>query len=93
MNKTSFINELALRCDLNKKKSQEITNAMILIITQEMQSESSISFAGFGSFKPVNQHARLARNPKTGEPVMIKERRSVKFKPGSYLLNDMNSRE
>ncbi|MCD8243437.1 HU family DNA-binding protein [Parabacteroides distasonis] len=45
---------------------------------------------GFGSFVPWQQSERLARNPKTGEEVMITPRVSVKFKAGSDLLKELN---
>ncbi|WP_303228346.1 HU family DNA-binding protein, partial [Parabacteroides goldsteinii] len=32
----------------------------------------------------------LARNPKTGTPVQIPARTTVKFKPGKFLLEAMN---
>lgn len=40
---------------------------------------------------PRPQTQRLARNPKTGTPVMIPARTTVKFKPGKFLLEAMNA--
>ena len=42
---------------------------------------------------PRPQTERLARNPKTGTPVMIPARTTVKFKPGKYLLDAINKPE
>ncbi|WP_301042593.1 HU family DNA-binding protein, partial [Parabacteroides goldsteinii] len=39
---------------------------------------------------PRPQTSRLARNPKTGTPVQIPARTTVKFKPGKFLLEAMN---
>ncbi len=41
---------------------------------------------GFGSFHVVMRKSKPARNPRTGEPVMIPPRRRVKFKMGKDLL-------
>ena len=49
------------------------------------------SFMGFGSFQPIQQVERLARNPRTGVPVMIKERKNVKVKVGKRLIQNMNA--
>ncbi|WP_434019785.1 HU family DNA-binding protein [Parabacteroides goldsteinii] len=39
---------------------------------------------------PWEQTERPARNPQTGEPVMIKPRTSVKFRAGSDLIKALN---
>lgn len=41
---------------------------------------------GFGSFHVVMRKAKPARNPRTGEPVMIPPRRRVKYKMAKDLL-------
>ena len=41
---------------------------------------------GFGSFHVVMRKSKPARNPRTGEPVMIPPRRRVKFKMAKDLL-------
>ncbi len=91
MNKNGFINKLAEETGLPVVKARDVTNAMIQIVTKEMASGIPISFIGFGSFQPVRQAERLARNPKTGVPVMIKERSTVRFKAGKILLQDVNA--
>jgi nucleoid DNA-binding protein len=40
----------------------------------------------FGSFHMVMGKSKLARNPRTGEPVTIPPRRRVKFRMGKGLL-------
>ena len=52
-----------------------------------------IVLIGFGTLIPRPQTERLARNPKTGTPVMIPARTTVKFKPGKYLLDAINKPE
>lgn len=91
MNKNGFINRLAEEAGLPLGKAKVVTNAIIQIITKEMTGGVPISFSGFGSFQPIYQAERLARNPKTGAPVMIKERNTVKFKAGTILLQNVNS--
>lgn len=92
MNKNGFTDKLAKETGLSAAKAKVVTNAMIQIITEEMTGGIPISFMGFGSFLPVHQTERLARNPKTGVPVMIKERKTVKFKAGKILLQNVNNK-
>ncbi len=91
MNKNGFIDRLAKRTELSSEKAKVVTDAMIQIITEEMIGGIPVSFMGFGSFQPIQQVERLARNPRTGVPVMIKERKTVKFKVGKRLLQNMNA--
>ncbi len=42
-----------------------------------------VSVTGFGSLTPEMRPARTSRNPQTGEPVEIAERRVVKFRAGA----------
>lgn len=92
MNKNGFTDRLAKEAGLSAAKAKAVTNAMIQIITEEMTGGIPISFMGFGSFQPVHQTERLARNPKTGVLVMIKERKTVKFKAGKILLQNVNNK-
>lgn len=90
MNKAQFIEALAEKANLSKNESKKALNACIEIVTERMSNREDIVFSGFGTLLPRPQTSRLARNPKTGEPVMIKPRTSVKFKPGKYLLEAIN---
>ena len=63
------------------------------IVTEAMSHNEEIVLIGFGTLIPRPQTERLARNPKTGTPVMIPARTTVKFKPGKYLLDAINKPE
>ena len=45
---------------------------------------------GFGTLSPREQNSSPARNPKTGEVVIIPKRLSVKFSVGKFLFEDLN---
>ncbi len=60
------------------------------IVTEKMSQNEEISIVGFGTLLPRPQNSRLARNPKTGTPVQIPARTTVKFKPDKFLLEAMN---
>jgi len=93
MNKAQFIEALANKSMLSKSDSKKALDACIAIATECMCNQEEIVFVGFGTLQPRPQTSRLARNPKTGEPVMIKPRTSVKFKPGKYLLEAINEKK
>ena len=58
-----------------------------------MSQKEEIALIGFGTLIPRPQTSRLARNPKTGTPVQIPARTTVKFKPGKFLLDAMNCKK
>ena len=84
MNKAELIEALAQRSGLQKQKAKKLLEAYVNIVTEAMSHNEEI---------PRPQTERLARNPKTGTPVMIPARTTVKFKPGKYLLDAINKPE
>lgn len=93
MNKAELITELAERAGLKKQKAAKVLDAYMEIVTEKMSNNEEVVLIGFGTLVPRPQTSRLARNPKTGEPVMIKPRTTVKFKPGKFLLEAMNGKK
>ncbi|MBL0058123.1 MAG: HU family DNA-binding protein [Elusimicrobia bacterium] len=51
-----------------------------------LQEGNKVVVQGFGSFHVVMRKSKPARNPRTGEPVMIPPRRRIKFKMAKGLL-------
>ena len=73
------------------REAKKVLDAYIEIVTERMSENEEIVLVGFGTLIPRPQTQRLARNPKTGTPVMIPARTTVKFKPGKFLLEAMNA--
>jgi len=92
MNKAQFIETLADKAKLSKGDAKKALEAYMDIVTESMSKREEIVLVGFGTLIPRPQTSRLARNPKTGTPVMIKPRTTVKFKPGKYLLEAINGK-
>lgn len=91
MNKADLVNELAAKLNVPQYQSRQFLNAFESVLRERL-GEGSIRLQGFGSFEPWEQTERMGRNPRTGTPCMIPPRTSVKFKPGKYLLEALNSR-
>ena len=91
MNKAELIEALADKTGLQKQEAKKVLDAYIEIVTERMSENEEIVLVGFGTLIPRPQTQRLARNPKTGTPVMIPARTTVKFKPGKFLLEAMNA--
>lgn len=93
MNKAELIVALAEKSGLSKQKAKKVLESYMEIVTEKMCQNEEIAIIGFGTLAPRPQTSRMARNPKNGDPVMIEARTTVKFKPGKYLLEDINGKK
>lgn len=73
--------------DVVAKGVNLILNQMVSTIV----SGKRVEVRGFGSFNIHTFSERVARNPKTGESVLVPERRNVRFKPGRELRLDVDA--
>ena len=90
MNKSKLIEQIATDTGMTKTDVKAVINSFIDNATEALQDGDQVVFQGFGTFLPWQQTERPARNPQTGEPVMIKPRTSGKFRAGSDLLKALN---
>ena len=54
------------------------------------EADGQVKISGFGTFHVAHAAARLARNPRTMEDVMIEERRVLRFRCSQLLRVAMN---
>lgn len=52
-------------------------------------NEGKVVKTDVGSFKVVERAARTCRNPRTGEPVSVPARKTIKFTPSKKLLDKL----
>ena len=93
MNKAVFVDELAKQADLPRATALRITNTMLDIITKSLNEKERVQFMGFGSIEVRLTPKRVARNPRTKEPVVIPERYKAVLKPSPALLNKLNEEQ
>ena len=85
MNKSQFIEALAVHFEGNKKQAGNALDAVIDTITREVSKGEKVAITGFGAFEKVNRPARMVRNPATGERVRAKKTAVPKFRAGADL--------
>ena len=85
----------ALRDQGNEAISrQEVIKAVGLILdhcARALVAGERIEIRDFGVFTLHTIAAKAGRNPKTGAPVAVPEKRSVHFKPGQAMRIQVNS--
>ena len=70
------------------KNSGEL-NADKKFVGRELKKQGKFTCSSFGTFRVSKRKARDGRNPRTGEPIKIEERKSVKFKPSKNLTKTL----
>ena len=93
MNKIELARAIQEACGCTQTEAAGLLNTVIDVFTEQLSNGNSINLQGFGTLKPWHQTLRDDRNPKTGVPVTIPPRISVKFRPGKFLLEALNKSE
>ena len=77
--------------NLSREKTKEAVEALFGIIMSSLGNGEDVLITGFGKFCVRQKKARRARNPQTGEEVMLEPRRVVTFRPSGKLREKINS--
>lgn len=87
MNRSDLIVRIAARFPHLTQKDAQIAVDLMLDATAEALTQGRrAEIRGFGSFNVHYRPAKVARNPKTGEPVQVPQKYVPHFKAGKGLL-------
>jgi integration host factor subunit beta len=70
---------------VTKRDCAVVVDAFLNSIKDAMGEHQNIEIRGFGTFKVRERKSRLARNPRTGDPVEVPPRAVPVFKPSKEL--------
>lgn len=73
-----------------KVASEEVVEMVLSEITSAVKSGHKVSLGGFGIFIMKNKAQSEARNPKTGEKVVVPAHNKIKFTASSQLKDFIN---
>jgi integration host factor beta subunit len=90
MTKAEIVEDIATKTGLTKKDVAQATDQFLESISQALAAGNHYEIRGFGTFKVKARKSRMARNPRTGEPVPVPDRKVPIFKV-SKELKDMVS--
>jgi integration host factor subunit alpha len=74
----------------SKKEAAEVVEVVFHLIKQTLTQSEKIKISGFGNFVVRAKKERMGRNPQTGQPIVIQERRVLNFKPSQVLKSALN---
>jgi nucleoid DNA-binding protein len=83
--KTQIIDIVAEGTGLTKVETAAVIDGFLATITWAVSNDKRVALRGFGSFDAVQRRARVTRNPRTGEKMMVAARRAVVFRPAKEL--------
>jgi DNA-binding protein HU-beta len=83
VNKGELVDAIAGAANLSKTDAENAVNAFISSVQDAITAGDKVTLPGFGTFAPTLRKARTGKNPQTGAPVHIPERKSAKFSVGS----------
>jgi integration host factor subunit alpha len=75
---------------VDKQKASQIVEDYIEIIKEALHKEGKVMLSGFGSYEVKFKPPRRGRNPQTGDSIILRERKVVKFKPSQLLRRAIN---
>jgi integration host factor subunit alpha len=77
---------------LSKKESADIVDLVFDTMKETLGRGEKIKISGFGNFVLRDKRKRQGRNPQTGDPIVITERRVLNFKASQILKHALNPR-
>ena len=76
---------------LYHKDVYKIVDTLFNCVTKALKNGDRVELRGFGTFTTKLRNARIGRNPKTGEPVAIAQKKMPFFKMGKSMKERINS--
>lgn len=74
----------------SKKESADIVDRVFEMMKDTLARGEKIKISGFGNFVLRDKNSRPGRNPQTGDPITISERRILTFKTSDKLRKALN---
>lgn len=90
MTKADIVDTIATATGLTKVETEAVVDGFIKTVIDAMQNAKNIEIRGFGSFKVKKRKGRVARNPRTGEQVMVGEHWVPLFKVSKEVKVSVN---
>ena len=90
LTKADFAEAIQAAIAVDKPKAVQIVEDYIELIKEALEKESKVMLPGFGSYEVRYKAPRRGRNPKTGDKIILRARKVVKFKTSQLLRKAIN---
>lgn len=90
MNKADLAQVLAEKLNVSKREGEDMLNAFVEIVTENLKKGEEIVLTGFGAFSVKQRAARTGVNPQNPtEKIQIPAVKVPKFKAGKALKDSL----
>lgn len=80
MNKVELIANVAAKTQLSKSNVKLVLEGILDEVVESLKAKEAVQLIGFGTFKVTESAERTARNPHTGEKIIVPAHYVPKFK-------------
>jgi len=91
MTKSELITQVSKESGLAKADAQKALEIIIASVVKTLKKDGRFPIFGLGVFEVVKRPKRKGRNPRTGEPLVVKAHKAVKFKAAKAVKEAVNS--
>ena len=90
MKQSEIIAIVSIRHRVTQDKAKAIHDEIFNLISESLLHGKRVRVKDFGTFSIDERAERTGRNPKTGDQVTIKAKKTVKFKTSKTLKDKLN---
>jgi DNA-binding protein HU-beta len=89
MNKMQLVEEVMKSLETSRTQAERNVNAVIAAVRKGLKKDKKVQIVGFGTFSVRTRKKRTGRNPRTGEMITIQASKTVSFKAGKSLKDEL----
>ncbi len=90
MHKNEFIKAVAERANVTQADAARMVNALMSIVTEELQDDRKVVLTGFGTFEMRHRSERKGIDPQTRKPITIPPSATPGFTASSTFKAQVN---
>lgn len=91
--KADIVEKVYSKIGFSKKEASELVELLFDTMKDVLTKGEKIKISGFGNFVVRTKHARVGRNPRTGEQMPISARTVLTFRPSLVLKAMLNGED
>ena len=86
--KNDLVDSISKNVDCERKIILAVVDSFLEEVKHSLSKGNTIELRGFGTFSNKLRNGRIsARNPKTGEAILIEPKKKIKFKQSKEIFN------
>lgn len=90
LSKSDIIEMISKKYFDTRAKTEKVVSEIFDIIKNSLINDEKVSITDFGVFETKKCNERTCRNPKTGEKIIVPERKRVQFRLSQNFKNNLN---